>query len=362
MAYSNSTNNININTPIRSVAASATAALTDYIIEVTSVAAARTITLPAPSSSGSTSTVGKVYIVKNTSGATTNPITITPTSGTIDGAASLSIATAYGSYIVYSDGTSWYSEAGASNLTFPVSVPNGGTGDSTLTNHAVLLGQGTSPVAFVGPTATSGQVLQSAGSSADPAFSTATYPSTTTLSQLLYSSATNTVGGLATANSASLVTNSTGVPAWSSTMTNGQMIIGSTGATPVSATLTAGVGIFVTNGAGSVTVASMPYTSITANQTLAVSNGYFVTSGALSLALPATSAVGDKIELILTAGTSWTITQASGQQIVIGNQSTTLGAGGSLASTATGDAVSLVCSAANTIWYVRSSMGNITVT
>lgn len=360
MSYSNSTNNININSPVRSISASATALLTDYIIEVTSVATAVTVTLPAPSTT-TNSTVGKVYVIKNSSGAITNPITIAPTSGTIDGVANLSINTPYGSYIVYSDGTGWYSEAGASNLTIPVSVPNGGTGDTTLTNHSILLGQGTSPVAFVGPTATAGQVLQSAGTSANPVFSTATYPSTTTISQLLYSSSANTVSGLSTANSASLVTSSSGVPAWTSSMTNGQMIIGSTGATPVSATLTPGVGINITNGAGSVTIASLPYTAITANQALAVSNGYFVTSGTLSLSLPATSVIGDKIELTLAGGTSWTITQAAGQQIFIGNQNTTSGTGGSLASTANGDSVSLVCLTANTTWYVKSSMGNITI-
>jgi NAD-dependent DNA ligase len=37
------------------------------------------------------------------------------------------------------------------------------------------------------------------GASAAPAWSTATYPATTTANQLLYSSATNTVTGLATA-------------------------------------------------------------------------------------------------------------------------------------------------------------------
>ncbi len=49
-----------------------------------------------------------------------------------------------------------------------------------LTNHSVLVGAGTSTITKVGPTATAGQVLQSAGSSADPAFSTATYPATAT--------------------------------------------------------------------------------------------------------------------------------------------------------------------------------------
>ncbi len=50
-----------------------------------------------------------------------------------------------------------------------VDVADGGTGRNTLTDHALLVGSGTSPVDFVGPGAV-GAVLQGAGSSADPAF------------------------------------------------------------------------------------------------------------------------------------------------------------------------------------------------
>lgn len=49
----------------------------------------------------------------------------------------------------------------------------GGTGAATLTAHSVLVGEGTSPVAFVGPGATAGVPLVSNGGSADPHFSTA---------------------------------------------------------------------------------------------------------------------------------------------------------------------------------------------
>tara|TARA_R110000868_G_scaffold338029_1_gene598822 strand:- start:227 stop:793 length:567 start_codon:yes stop_codon:yes gene_type:complete len=87
-------------------------------------------------------------------------------------------------------------------------------------------------------------------------FTTATYPTTTTINRLLYSSASNTVTDLATANSATLVTNNTGVPAWTGSMINGQLLIGSTGATPVLATLTAGANITITNSAGGITIAS----------------------------------------------------------------------------------------------------------
>ena len=239
---------------------------------------------------------------------------------------------------------------------------------TTLPNHSVALGTGTANLNSVGPTATIGQILQSAGSSADPAFSTATYPLTTTISQLLYSSSNNTVAGLATANSATLVTSSTGVPAWSGTMTNGQLIIGSTGATPTAASQTAGAGITITPSAGGITIAAtattFTWSTITASQTLAVNHGYFCISagGALVLPLPAASAVGDTIEVCLDGATSWQVTQGAGQQIRLGNLQTTSGAGGSLASTAQGDSIRLVCSVANLKWNVASGpIGNITV-
>jgi hypothetical protein len=67
--------------------------------------------------------------------------------------------------------------------------------ETTATNHAVLVGGATtSTFTNVGPTATAGQVLQSAGASADPAFSTAAYPLTAgTSGFVLTSNGTNFV-------------------------------------------------------------------------------------------------------------------------------------------------------------------------
>lgn len=54
----------------------------------------------------------------------------------------------------------------------PIGVTAGGTGQITLTNHSVLLGQGTAAVVGVGPGATAGVALVSGGGSADPSFTT----------------------------------------------------------------------------------------------------------------------------------------------------------------------------------------------
>ena len=97
--------------------------------------------------------------------------------------------------------------------------------------------------------------------------------------------------------------------------------------------------------------------------TLAVNMGYFCVSpgGALSLALPATSAQGDVVAIALDGATSFTVTQGAGQSILYGNGSTTPGVGGTLSSTGQGDSVRLVCRVPNLRWVCIASTGNLTV-
>lgn len=66
---------------------------------------------------------------------------------------------------------------------------------SPVTNHAVIVGGSTSSaITNIGPSATAGQVLQSGGSSANPAYSTPTYPSASgTSGKVLVSDGTNNV-------------------------------------------------------------------------------------------------------------------------------------------------------------------------
>lgn len=126
--------------------------------------------------------------------------------------------------------------------------------------------------------------------------------------------------------------------------------------------------VLTSNGAGvsptwqAVASTGFVWTGISANQSLVANNGYYVTSGALVLPLPATAAAGTVIELLLAGGTSWQITQGAGQSIHIGNSSTTVGVGGSIASTAAGDSVRILCTVANTTWYqVGGTEGNPTI-
>lgn len=79
-----------------------------------------------------------------------------------------------------------------------ITVDHGGTGRATLTNHGVLVGAGTTAITQLG-TGSAGQVLQSGGASADPAYSTATFPSTATgTGKILIADGTNWVASTPT--------------------------------------------------------------------------------------------------------------------------------------------------------------------
>lgn len=72
-----------------------------------------------------------------------------------------------------------------------LSVPDGGTGVATLTNHGILIGAAAGNITATAA-GSSGQVLLSGGASADPSYSTATYPSTAgTSGNVLTSNGTN---------------------------------------------------------------------------------------------------------------------------------------------------------------------------
>lgn len=121
-------------------------------------------------------------------------------------------------------------------------------------------------------------------------------------------------------------------------------------------TSAAGSTITITGSGGS----SMTWQVIGASQTLAVNHGYFCTSGGtLALALPAVSAIGDTVEISLDGSTGFTVTQSAGQTIKFGNQVTTAGVGGSIASTGQGDTIQMVCSVVNLRWNILDCMGNL---
>ena len=99
------------------------------------------------------------------------------------------------------------------------------------------------------------------------------------------------------------------------------------------------------------------------NVAMGVNNGYISNAGGqIQLLLPAVAPVGSIVRVVANTAGGWQITQNAGQSIRFGNMLTTVGGGGSLTSTAIGDAVELVCAVANSGWIALSGVGNVNVT
>jgi hypothetical protein len=81
----------------------------------------------------------------------------------------------------------------------------------------------------------------------------------------------------------------------------------------------------------------------------------------VTFTLPVTAAFGTTIEVSGKSSGGWLIAQNASQSINFGNISTTVGVGGSLASSNRYDYVKLVCVTANTTWNVIGSIGMITI-
>jgi len=190
--------------------------------------------------------------------------------------------------------------AGVITLFNDLDVSEGGTGVSTLTSHGILLGNGASDI----------QALAEA--------------------------------------------------------TDGQIPIGSTGNNPTLATITAGSGVSVTNAAGSITVAAsgggMTWEEVTdATKNMVINTAYGANrGGGVTFTLPATAAVGTRLEIVGIAG-NWALAQNAGQTVYVGDGNTTVGVGGSLTATDAGDCIRLVCISADTSFRIISMIGNITI-
>lgn len=102
----------------------------------------------------------------------------------------------------------------ATDLTGTLPVTKGGTGVTTFNANGVVISGATSTSGLTAiNSATTGSVLMN--TLTGPTFSTASYPATTSINRLLYSSANNVVNELPTANNAVLTTNASGVPSFS---------------------------------------------------------------------------------------------------------------------------------------------------
>lgn len=163
---------------------------------------------------------------------------------------------------------------------------------------------------------------------------------------------------LSGANSSVIVTDETGAVSMSSSLTDGQLLIGVTAGKPIPATLTAGPGISIANAAGAITISGtgsgIGWTEVTGTtQAMVADNGYVANNGALvEFTLPATAAFGTVINLVGKGAGGWLIAQNAGQNIQIGSVSSTVGVGGSVASSNRFDSLELLCTTADTTWTI----------
>lgn len=132
-------------------------------------------------------------------------------------------------------------------------------------------------------------------------------------------------------------------------------------------TLTGSTNISVTNGNGQTgdpVISYITATTVSTSGTVNIApNKHYVSNGAgtITYNLPAAAAVGEIYNLCQSGAGAWTIAQASGQQIIVGNTQTTSGASGSITSTSKGDWIEVMCYVANTTFIANVKQGSVTI-
>jgi hypothetical protein len=101
----------------------------------------------------------------------------------------------------------------------PVNVASGGTGRTSATAYAPIVGGTTTTSAFQSVTlGAAGTLFQSAGVGALPGFTTTTYPTTNAINTIMYASSANVLGVVTPTNNGVLVYSVGGVPSSSTTL------------------------------------------------------------------------------------------------------------------------------------------------
>src|SRR3990167_7133446 len=134
-------------------------------------------------------------------------------------------------------------------------------------------------------------------------------------------------------------------------------VTGGTGVTATTGNITATTGTVVTN-----LFNWIPEEVTDASVQLAINKTYVSNRGTLqTLTLPDTAAFGSVIKLVGKGAGGWLIAQNAAESIHFLGTTTTVGVGGSLASTTQYDCIEIMCTVANVEWTVSSVHGNITV-
>ncbi len=107
-----------------------------------------------------------------------------------------------------------------------IALAYGGTNANLTASNGDIFHSTAAAGAILAATATANQALLS-GSNTAPAWSTATYPATTTINQILYSSSKNVIAGFSTGNNGIVLTSGTGVPSVATTFGQGLAVASS---------------------------------------------------------------------------------------------------------------------------------------
>lgn len=243
------------------------------------------------------------------------------------------------------------------NLSGTVSVAHGGTGVAAITAHDLIVGNGTSAVTLLAPSATSGVPLISQGASADPAYGTAVVAGGGT------GATTLTIHGVVVGQTTSAVH-------VTAAGTDGQVLLGATSADPAFGTLTSTTGVAFTTGTNSLAVniksGGFAVSAVSGtSQAMAVQTTYIANNASLTtFTLPATASVGDVMNVVGSALNTggWKITYTTGQIIWGPSGASTITTGNAATGAAAAQVCSLVCVVANTTWVIQSNSGTITLT
>lgn len=239
--------------------------------------------------------------------------------------------------------------AGGNNITTSGAVATITIDVTGTTDHAIQLGNATGSLTSFG-LGTATQVLQSGGAGADPAWSTATYPATSAQGDILYSSAANTIAGLAKDTNATRYLSNTGAsnnPAWAQVdLSNGVTGVlpianGGTNANTMATTygvnyfdgtriVTTAVGtathVLTSNGAGvAPTFQAIPASGVTSIAGTANQITASAATGAVTLSTPSTFIAPGSIAATTTVASTTTMTAGTGFTVTTGNATITAG-------------------------------------
>lgn len=230
-------------------------------------------------------------------------------------------------------------------------VPHGGTGRSTLTNHGVLVGAGTNPITQLS-VGTSGQVLTGA-TGADPAFAALGTNSGLTAHGVLLGQGNGAITSLAPGSADTFLYSSgaSADPVWS-TFGNG-----------IGTSVTLNSNAFscnVVNDGFTVDVDTSTSVNVFGQECHIPNNGASLTTYTLPLSFVT---AGETIKIVGSSSGGWKVAQQAGQKIYWNGSSSTTGATGSIASATAHDSVTLTCTAADGLnWVVVGYSGALVLT